>query len=68
MNKTLEILPPNVPDYFMYKQKPGRKQDGINISGNKNHIKEFTKEEAEEFGEFMKQTFIKHWEKCNVGT
>lgn len=62
MNKTLKILPPSMPNFYSYEQPPGIRQDGFNTTRNY-PISNLTKEEAIEFGEMMKQTFISHWEK-----
>lgn len=60
MQKKLEILPPSMPNFVFFKQKDGLKQEGFNTSSIP--ISEFTIDEAYEFAELMKQTFIKHWE------
>ena len=55
MEKLFELLPPLMPNYVIFK-----------VNGNKVHepipIESFTRQEAEEYAELMKQTFIKHWE------
>lgn len=61
MNIKFEILPPTMPNYVRYKQKPRLKQDGFKTD-NGFPITDFTREEAMEYGELMKQEFIKHWE------
>ncbi len=62
MEKKFEILPPLMPNFVRFKKEPGLRQDGIKPESDGFPIKDFTKAEAEEYGELMKQTFIKHWE------
>lgn len=55
-----------MPNFIRFELSPGNKQDGIKT----NHcydIADFTQEEAEEFAEFMRQTFIEHWKKRKEG-
>ncbi len=51
-----------MPSFVQFKRKPGLRQDGINLDQGF-PIRDFTKEEAHEFAELIKQEFIKHWEK-----
>jgi len=60
MEKKFELLPPIMPDHVHFKHKAGLKQDGFKVDDGF-PIKDFTREEAEEYAELMKQTFIKHW-------
>ena len=63
MNVTLDVNPPKMPDFYTIgKANQGLKQDGFSY-GKQNPITDFTREQAEEFAEMMKQEFIKHWEK-----
>lgn len=62
MEKILKIKPPMMPNFATYEIPVGKRQDGINLEKNKFPIEEFSKEEAIEYGELMKQLFIKHWE------
>ena len=62
MQKKFEILPPSMPNFVHFKKEAGLKQDGIKIDDGFS-IGNFTREEAEEYGELMKQTFIEHWER-----
>ncbi len=50
-----------MPNFFRYKPSgPGKKEDGItNVQSHS--ITELNEEEAEQFGEMMKQSFIAHW-------
>lgn len=61
MKKELELLPPTMPNFAVFKQIGGLKQDGFKAQQGL-PIKDFTEEEAYEYAELMKQTFIKHWE------
>lgn len=61
MEKKFELLPPTMPDFVRFKREPSLKQDGFKVDGGF-PISKFTREEAEEYAELMKQTFIKHWE------
>jgi len=61
MEKRFEVLPPTMPNFVQFKHETGLKQDGFKVNDGF-PIAHFTKEEAEEFGELMKQSFIKHWE------
>ena len=63
MDRILKLRPPTMPNYAGYAIPPGRRQDGFDLSNNQFPIEEFSREEAEEYGELMKQEFIKHWEK-----
>lgn len=60
MDKKFELLPPTMPNFVRFKQEVGLKQDGFKAN-EVFPIDNFTREEAEEYGELMKQTFIKHW-------
>lgn len=47
---------------FIFQEMPVRqRQEGFNADAGKIPITDLTEIEAEEFGELMKQTFIKHW-------
>ncbi len=61
MEKKFKILPPMMPNFVRFKKEAGLRQDSIKFDQDF-PISNFTKEEAEEYGEFMKQTFIAHWE------
>ena len=61
MEKRFEVLPPLMPNFARFKKEPALKQDGFKIDDGF-PIAEFTEDEAYEYAELMKQTFIKHWE------
>lgn len=60
MEKTFKIVAPTMPDYVQLERPGGRRQDGISFDKGF-PIRDFTREEAEEFGELLKTTFIEHW-------
>ena len=62
MEKKFEVLPPTMPNFVRFKKEAGLRQDGFKVDEGF-PISNFTKEEAEEYGELMKQTFIVHWQK-----
>lgn len=61
MEKKIKLLPPMMPNFISTEMPSGERQDGLNIERGKFSITDLTKEEAEEYGELMKQEFIKHW-------
>lgn len=61
MEKKFEVLPPMMPNFVRFKKNAGLRQDGFKTDEGF-PITNFTKEEAEEYGELMKQTFIVHWQ------
>lgn len=61
MEKKLEIKPPTMPEFILFKTNFAPRQNGFNPPQGL-PIETLTKEEAEEFAELMKTTFIKHWE------
>jgi len=61
MEKKFELLPPIMPNFASLKREAGLKQDGLKMN-NQIPISSFTKQEAEEYGELMYRTFMKHWE------
>lgn len=67
MERKIKLLPPTMPNYVFMEMPPVSKQDGIDFDRGKISITEFSKEEAEEYGELMKQTFIKHWQEKASG-
>lgn len=61
MNIKFEVLPPSMPNFIRFKQEAGIRQDGYKLT-EAFPISNLTMDEAYEFAELMKQTFIKHWE------
>lgn len=66
MQKNVTLLPPMMPNFISYTMGiESERQEGFDPEKNKIDIKNLSKEEAEQYGELMKQTFIAHWEsKC----
>ena len=65
MRKLFKVLPPTMPNFIIFEKEAGLRQDGF--KGDEVFpIKNFTKEEAEEYAELMKITFIKHWEEKQI--
>lgn len=64
MEKKFKILPPTMPNFVRFEMPAGEKQDGIKLDEGYD-IANFTREEAEQYGELMKSEFIKHWVKRN---
>lgn len=60
MQKTFELLPPTMPNFIFYKMPAGAKSDGFKSDKNQISVADLTPEEAEEYGELMKRTFILH--------
>jgi hypothetical protein len=61
MEKKFKLLPPTMPNFISYETPVKRRQDGSTWNVGLN-VSDLKREEAEEYGELMKQTFIKHWE------
>lgn len=59
MQKTVKLLPPSMPNSINVERPAGTRQEGID-KGWSLSISELSEKEAEEYGELMKQTFIKH--------
>jgi len=61
MNINQEVSKPTMPDEIYLKQPIGKRGDGF--TPNKGiPIERLSKEQAEEYAELMKVTFLKHWE------
>ena len=60
MEKRFEVLPPTMPNFIRFKQAAGLRQDGFKVD-NGFDIANFTQQEAEEFADLMRQTFIEHY-------
>lgn len=62
MDITFKFNPPIMPDNITYDTGiPGRKQDGYNPGSNSIPVKNLSQEQAEQYAELMKQTFLEHW-------
>ncbi len=63
MELKFKIIPPMMPNFVRYEKPAGLKQDGIDTKDEGIAVENFTAEQAAEFGELMKTTFIEHWKK-----
>lgn len=61
MEKKIKLLPPTQINFIHIQQSAGKRQDGIKIDGGTIPITDLTEEEAYEYGDLIKQEFIKHW-------
>lgn len=59
MTKRFKMLPPMMPNFLPYESGV----DTTSAGQSRVPVSNLTKEEATEYGELMKQAFIKHWEK-----
>lgn len=66
MEKKFKVLPPHMPNFVRFEKEPGLRQEGLKVDEGF-PITNFTKEEAYEYAELMKQTFINHWHKKKTG-
>ena len=65
MEKTFTIKKPEMPSNVYLEMPPGRKQDGFcptDKAPGAIKVRDLSREEAGEYAELMKQTFIEHWE------
>lgn len=62
MEKKFKLLPPLMPNFITYETPRQSKGGGVKLDGNKISIADLDKEEAIEYGELMKQEFIRHWQ------
>lgn len=60
MEKKFKLQPPLMPNFITIDSPAGKRQDGLNHKPAI-PVQELSKEEAIEYGELMKQTFIQHW-------
>ena len=65
MKKIFKFAPPIMPVVAHFKKESGLRSDGFKVDEGF-AIKNFTKEEAEEYAELMKQTFISFWNEVNI--
>jgi len=68
MKKLFEVLPPTMPNFVRFKKEAQLRQDGFKVDEGFD-IANFTEEEANEYAELMRKTFIEHWKqrKSKVG-
>lgn len=62
MKKTIEILPPSMPNYFRFKSSDGSRSYGFDPESGTD-ITTLNREEAVAFANMMREEFLKHWEK-----
>ncbi len=60
MKKHFEVLPPTMPNFVRFKQEAGLRQGGFKVNDGFD-IADFTQQEAEEFADLMRQTFMEHY-------
>jgi hypothetical protein len=60
MNCLFEVIPPSMPNFVRFKQEVALKQYGYSIDEGFD-IAKFTIDEAVEYAEFMRKTFIDHY-------
>jgi hypothetical protein len=60
MEKKFKVVPPTMPNFVRFEKESGLRQDGFKAVENFD-IRNFTEAEAVEFGNLMKDEFIKHW-------
>lgn len=63
MNKSFKLLPPLMPNFIAYEVPARSREEGFKPESNRLAVGDLSKEEAEQYGELMKRTFIEHWEK-----
>lgn len=63
MQKQFEVIPPTMPNYVRFKKPPQSRSEGFKPESETGFdIADFTKEEAIEFAELMRTTFLIHYE------
>ena len=65
MEKTFKLKPPMMPNFINVDTGTRLRQEGF-ASGLTIPVKDLSKEEAEEYAELMKQTFLVHWQNKTV--
>jgi hypothetical protein len=56
-----KIKKPVMPSHIFIEQPIGKRQEGFKQSIGKIPVKDLTEEQANEYAELMKKTFIEHW-------
>lgn len=67
MKIKVKLLPPNMPNFIRIKIEAGLRQDVTN-ENNAIDIATLTEDEALEFAELMKQTFLEHYRDRKLGS
>lgn len=60
MEKKFKVLPPSMPNFVRFEKEVGLRQDGFKIDEGFD-IADFTEEEAKEYAELMRVSFLIHW-------
>lgn len=60
MEKKFKIAPPSMPNFVRFEVPPGKREDGVKFEQGF-AISDFTHEEAIEYAELMRVTFMAHW-------
>lgn len=61
MELKFKLLPPTMPNFIRVDfPSTGKKEDGFG-SGPSIHVGDLTEEQATEYADLMRETFIKHW-------
>lgn len=61
-----KVLKPTMPTVIMLEQVTAKKQDGPGFQKlGSIAVKDLTEEQAIEYAELMKETFIEHWKKLS---
>lgn len=63
MEKSFKLLPTLMPNFLPCETSAKPRQDGLKLEQNRIAVSELSEEEAIEYGELLKQTFIEHWRK-----
>lgn len=66
MKKTIELLPPLMPNYIHYKLDGSEDLEGK--SSNLISVKSLSGNEAREYADMIKDAFMKHWAKTQEDT
>ncbi len=61
MTKKIELMPPSIEEWIYYKTGPRPIQEGVSFNSNRIYIGELTSEEAMEYAQILRETFLKHW-------
>lgn len=67
MEKSFKLLPPLMPNFLPYQTAPRPRQEGFKPNENRIAVSELSEQEAIEYGELMKQSFIEHWRSKRAG-
>lgn len=60
MEKKFKLILPPPPNFISFERPARPRQEGFN-TGHSIPVSDLSEEEAEEYGELMKQAFISHW-------